>query len=350
MSRAKRSSRARNQSGNPAVRAAADEALDPKGTTDFLLPSLVAVPPFGYEVPRARYVASGTVWHYTTGQGLIGIVENSELWASSFAALNDLEELSCGGRLAVSVFDNVIGSRRYTPRQKQRVADSIDRAIGRLERRPPSFIASASMAKDSLSQWRGYGDGGMGYAVGLDASFGLVPRVKDDSAFKNQGRVMFHDGSDVMWARVVYQPDEQRELVGQALAHIAHVAGEEEAFAKYGAEKLGDYLRGVLLYCKDYAFREEQEVRIVLAPASAELWSFRAGRYGVTPFMRLVNPEIKQEHEMGWLPTATSLDLPITEVMVGPGPNAVSALLGAQELLAAHGLNVHVTASKAPFR
>jgi len=66
-----------------------------------LLPSLVAVPPVGYEVPRARYVASGTVWHYTTGLGLIGIVENSELWASSFAALNDLEELSCGSCQAV---------------------------------------------------------------------------------------------------------------------------------------------------------------------------------------------------------------------------------------------------------
>ena len=38
---------------------------------------------------------SGKLYHYTTPQGLIGIVNNNELWASDIFSLNDAEELMC---------------------------------------------------------------------------------------------------------------------------------------------------------------------------------------------------------------------------------------------------------------
>lgn len=50
----------------------------------------------GVMVPHLRQTESETVFHYTGGEGLLGIVSRGEIWASSYTVLNDLSEVKYG--------------------------------------------------------------------------------------------------------------------------------------------------------------------------------------------------------------------------------------------------------------
>lgn len=47
----------------------------------------------------ADAVHDGLVWHYTNGPGLISILSNHVLWATSAPFLNDQQEVALGGEL-----------------------------------------------------------------------------------------------------------------------------------------------------------------------------------------------------------------------------------------------------------
>lgn len=48
------------------------------------------------------------LWHYTTAEGLLSIVEHRELWASSVDYLNDAAELSFGRDCLTEAGDLVV--------------------------------------------------------------------------------------------------------------------------------------------------------------------------------------------------------------------------------------------------
>lgn len=50
------------------------------------------------------------VWHYTSPDGLSGILEHNVLWATSAAFMNDVHELSSGARALYKHFDRIRAS------------------------------------------------------------------------------------------------------------------------------------------------------------------------------------------------------------------------------------------------
>ena len=53
-------------------------------------------------LPPSRLPA--TVWHYTTGQGLLAILEDKSLWATQIACLNDTSEYGYGSDILFEAF------------------------------------------------------------------------------------------------------------------------------------------------------------------------------------------------------------------------------------------------------
>jgi hypothetical protein len=110
----------------------------------------------------------GPLYHYTTGENLIKIIETGELWSTQAACMNDSKEL-------------IYAVERLAERAKVRRDAAADerlvplwRAVDDLITNPdatgaPIFLTCFSERDDDLSQWRAYASGEGGYSIGFDA-------------------------------------------------------------------------------------------------------------------------------------------------------------------------------------
>jgi hypothetical protein len=91
--------------------------------------------------------------HYSNLNGLIGILENREIWLSDYRLLNDTKEISYGRELAVKVISEIVSSEQdaefYSFLQSivSEICKSSDKQY---------YICSMSLAIDELNQWRAY--------------------------------------------------------------------------------------------------------------------------------------------------------------------------------------------------
>jgi hypothetical protein len=121
-----------------------------------------------------------TLYHYTTLAGVIGIVSNKTLWATSIRHLNDATEFTYAHGVLREVLE---GATRGTPAgvsaavefmvsylnvSTTQVASSFMGKFG------ATYVVSLSSEPDKLSQWRAYAAGG-GYALGLRLEALRVP-------------------------------------------------------------------------------------------------------------------------------------------------------------------------------
>jgi hypothetical protein len=114
-----------------------------------------------------RRSKSPKLFHYTTTQAAISIIERGELWATHFRYLNDPREFIEGEQAFLQALKEA-QSRR--PRR----ADVLDPLCERydqhsLSNRTDSYVVSFSTRPDSLSQWRAYAAGGSGCCLGFES-------------------------------------------------------------------------------------------------------------------------------------------------------------------------------------
>jgi len=103
------------------------------------------------------------VYHYTSSEGMSGIVESGALWATDVLFMNDTTEAVYGFKVVrdavaewVSALD--AGDDR---RQLLHAIEFVPELI------PQVFVVSFSARRDDLSQWRAYCRAG-GYSLGFD--------------------------------------------------------------------------------------------------------------------------------------------------------------------------------------
>lgn len=133
------------------------------------------------------------VYHYTTAEGLRGIIENRCVWATNVNFLNDISEYHHGvdiireevekyelgleSPLAVR-FDHTVANwvaKGLIRGNVQQYLNEID--YGRwtfvtsfFDSRGSSEVAVAADAGDDLAQWRAYGQRAAGFSIGFDKS------------------------------------------------------------------------------------------------------------------------------------------------------------------------------------
>lgn len=230
------------------------------------------------------------LFHYTETAGLIGILQSGgELWATDARCMNDTGELALGYTLLQQAM-------------RERSTHPAYELLSRLLEHPAYvsglvFATSFSEEPDLLSQWRAYADNGTGFAVGF-VSVGLNELTLD-------GKNPLHH-----LVRVEYRPNAQKtragRLVDRALEALRAIAAQEldHQDDQFLTMALGRVLPTFAATCKNSGFAEEREHRIVLRSHQDPLLplgsgpqlttpkcGFRAGRYGVTPFVKLRFPE-----------------------------------------------------------
>lgn len=229
-----------------------------------------------YRVPLPPMFTSGTAWHYTSADGLIGIVSAGQVWASSPRAMNDLSEVQYGIEVLRAAFDDLDRDRIPAP-CIEFLGYVLDYDMS-IRMRSSLFVLSASLERDLLNQWVHYA-GADGFAVGIDVGAEIRPFPPNGAVFQG-------------WHRVVYGRQEQLRVATDLLEFVgAGTPGNAETWE----ERRADWpqiasgsrflLQGLVPQFKDAAFADEREVRFIASRVAPERARFRSSSGRLVPFI-----------------------------------------------------------------
>lgn len=306
---------------------------------------LLATPIRNYELNRVRsplHVASH-VYHYTTVQAFKNIIEQQELWLTDYAYLNDSSEVRHGLELAKSVFDSSLSS------SDDEVRGMIEGLLELpVDEQPRIFVSCFSFARDSLTQWKGYGANTLGIALGVAPSdfyagigvpmqTDLAPVIYDDQTKINLLKGLVHDWS------TLYRNDRE--------------SGNSLWLKDYPRLPRAYFFELVSTF-KHSAFADEREIRLVYredptffddAIFEKVKKHFRISENVIVPYV--TTKELAVFRLVGREKSAIS-KIRLVDVVVGPHPRADLAAAGIREFLASHGYrdDVMVHMSRVPYR
>jgi hypothetical protein len=292
------------------------------------------------EVSEGPAQTPGLFYHYTSGGALREILEHGQIWATHTQFLNDAGEFSYAFELARRVLPE-IESEVHIGGSLNAVWDSVFREA-RQSGAFGNFVASFSREPDLLSQWRAYCEPGNGYAIGFRLSdisklngdwFAAQECSYDAEAHRKRIRTHYHHAVDM------------RDLKRRQNASDIEA---ETAAARHFVHLLFDLVAPSM---KHPTFREERERRLRMVRPASDLWNagaypwpanvdvrFRAGRYGLVPYVPLALPEKSDGRGIG-------------AIIVGPTPYPDRSVLALRALLARWDIHgVELENSGIPFR
>lgn len=238
------------------------------------------------------------LWHYTDAQGLLGILQSQQFWASSATYLNDDQELDYGYsclskslNIVASELDHLGQITSSGQTKKEEPASLLGDALRFQEAelkgylkipfgRPvyetsDIYIVSFCEEGDLLSQWLGYSEGS-GYALGFDREE-LAKSIAQNGLGMRLGKVLYGDDGADMFHTVIksqihtpgsnFKIDDMKSLLQEVgwCKHPAFKAEQEWRLKIDTPRKVEVRNRGndLLPYVKvDFPFAALKEVRI----------------------------------------------------------------------------------------
>jgi hypothetical protein len=255
------------------------------------------------------------LYHYTTAEGLQGIIKDKSIWASDYRFLSDTAEFHYG----LKIFQDIFGRfAKQLPTDVVEVIENLKKHYFAAPDFPFSMlIASFCECGDLLSQWRGY-NGAIGYAIGF--KFDWLQRNADAQGFQ------------LVQAR--YEPEEQQQTIVGAF-NLLKESLKERAEQNPSSETVKEWWPLMLVRIaalKDKHFKEEKEWRLVKAKSDWEKGIFtRVVQSGLVPYLPMkLNKKIIRN-------ASHPKNVGIERIIVGPGlldqqKVAVHALLASQEM------------------
>nr|WKN38040.1 DUF2971 domain-containing protein [Tunicatimonas sp. TK19036] len=224
------------------------------------------------------------LYHYTTGQGVFGIFDKSELFCSNINFLNDPSEESYFKELLKDTFANSTKCKNiyetlYSESYQGSIVNPFD-----------IFILSFSKNQDSLSMWNYYAKGN-GYNIGLDIDKIIEANENENIVIQN--------------VKLEYNKSEQIKAITNFLLSFEEqydtfLAWEEEKNKakqlndepKYHElnheqghiiERFNDEIYKLKIRFKHHAYEREEEVRLIISEDESKqnTTRFRVSENGV---------------------------------------------------------------------
>jgi hypothetical protein len=274
--------------------------------------------------------SSKAYFHYTTEQGLVGIITSSSLWATDALFLNDATEIELAHAL---LRDRVTRKRKARLSGFQRDSlTALTEAVARAAFYTRTYVSCFSAKFDDLSQWRAYSGAGNGYLIGLDFTrFSMLCRSKG-----------------WQFGPCIYDEDAQAEKVDQFIE--LYLSSLEGYFPYFGPGEINaglldhrsnararEFVSRIAPFYKHKAFRAESEWRVARLDDSRTTQPlFRSTGLGITPYVPLDLP--------------VSSDL-ISTIMLRSQTQKILAEEGLGRFLESHGLQRGIISlSDLPYR
>lgn len=271
----------------------------------------------------------GSLYHYTTGSGFLGIIQEKEIWATSIHYMNDSKEF----RLAFDIARNIIQDVRKN-RNDTILLDCILNHLKNGEN-VNVCVASFSENKDQLSQWRAY-SGDYGFSIGFrpehlnamaaDQNFYLAPCIYERKEQENiiKEIINFH-----------IEKFHEKAMVG-----YGDEVRDDAKYISYVISKFIEYLVGYSPIIKDRSFAEECEWRLISIPLQENhsQMAYRSGRSMIIPYFRYKLYQIDKS-------------LQLDGVIVGPTPHTDIAIRAAWSALTKYNVTTpRPQSSSTPYR
>lgn len=268
------------------------------------------------------------LYHYTSLNGILGILESNKIWATHVSFLNDVSEFWHGLNISKKLTTEVLIKDQY-------LADFGRSMLHRLETGTTNnlYVASFSKKADLLSLWRGYCPTGAGISLGFDlANLSEICEAKGYRLAEcnyEHGQQLKQVGDRFMaglkrspnlWARRDYEKlDSDERLIDE----IENILQTTEIFSE---------ICELAPLFKNEGFHEESEWRIISNNTQAQPVKYCSKSSYFAPYIEL---EILSA---------------LREVIVGPNPNQRRCELSIKLLLESKNhSDVKVTTSKLPF-
>jgi hypothetical protein len=258
----------------------------------------------------------GPLYHYTSAEGLLGMMQTRTIWATSVQHLNDAQEYQYGVELLREELTTRLRAERGPA--NERYGELLKSLEGRQP--GPIYVTCFSEKGDLLSQWRAYCPKGNGYSISLDGQH--LQHVEAAHGFR--------------LLKCVYDLEEQRDLcralidafINQENVDLPDTTAAdfwetmERSFQADQARrsKWAEKLLMVAAALKHQGFKEEQEWRFVGLGSSASAHCFREGRFGIVPFCKI--PLCREDQ-----------GIKVNEIIIGPTGDRSAALMAVGTML-----------------
>jgi len=285
------------------------------------------------------------LFHYTSLNGLLGIIDSNSIWASHTDYLNGSTEIQHALRLLESFSRNIYMEDDYLSSFGWAVGQGIRNMV-----RATEYICSFSREADLLSQWRGYCPKGSGVCLGFDEKI-----IRD-----------YCNANGFVFSKCLYNENEQKEDIRKILndcyqsfpkplisrdeynslevekqceydacyrEHLTIGLGKKEA--DFAIEKLCKEIQEYAPLIKDGGFYEENEWRVVVSNPKGKI-SYRVVDSYLVPYMNISFLENSKDA--------------LKKIVIGPNPNAQKCAASIKLALKSKGfMNTQVEISSIPF-
>ncbi len=301
------------------------------------------------------------LWHYTSFEGMLGILTSRTIWATEYRFLNDREEFLHAKNLALELVEEEpeVTDAGFSAREVLRKAVAVAFNTGVLhEERLRVMVASFSENGDQLSQWRGYARNSTGVSIGLDLRL-LRPPV-ESGTLATFAPCLYRDSDKRLLLKAIFSYCRAglqnwwdtlvKEAVAAGRSDPAYAAELIKAHQKELHELLFqchrdlqfDLLR-VAPLLKNESFSEEQEWRLVFPIEASRLpsnypFQFRAVRDTLVPYIAFPLLRANQDGPVQ-----------CTDLILGPGSHP-SAEVSINMLFQTQKIRVLARQSKVPYR
>lgn len=287
---------------------------------------------FTYNIPKV-------VYHYTTPDGVIGIISANRLWASNTLFLNDSLELEYAKNIILSEFSKI--KKTIQGKEALSFLDSTKSYFIEWDNKE-YYVICFCESNDQLSQWRNYAYSGSGYCIGFDTNHLPINKYHDD---------------EPRLRKVIYSEKKQRKIVNDLLLKACDL---HNRINKYGPSDFDQGYFGYLIssaveecrYCfKHPSFHEEKEWRIIDYAWSSKKREkkFRPSNNFLIPYIELCPEDLIDKD--GLKNDKIISKLPIKEIVYGPTLNKDKTFLSLKMITNKYEYeNVKIHGSKTPLR
>lgn len=236
------------------------------------------------------------LFHYTSPDGLRGIVDDRAMWLTNAAYVNDEQELTYPATVARVVVTALI--QHEADERRRQFLTAVASLLESHTLYRTWYIASFTTHGNALSQWRAYCAGG-GYCIGFDGP-ALVRGMPRASSYL-YGQIIYDAGEQANRVNSVIQ----RYLQEWAELREKHSTIPDAEYDAAVASALNFWLSRELIFFKSTAFSSECEWRLAQNPLRSASLQFRTRAGLLTPFL---SAPLVQE----------GAKLPITRLVIGP--------------------------------
>lgn len=247
------------------------------------------------------------VYHYTTPEKFLSIINNQSFYFTHINYLNDRKEYHYGVELLISII-NKIKREESSNKVLDKILDNINYIY-----KSSKYVSCFSCNGDMLSQWRAYANEGKGFAIGFD-----LEELNDYCLGHVDGKYILYDN--------ISQEETIEELINIQLAYFESLKDTID-WGEYGYDSLVatsiiDFTDNIISNFKHPSFSEEREFRLQInvdekISKSKDIdFGYRSSESLIIPFINL------KYKNWNYRNNSEEIDfrdkLPIKEIIIGP--------------------------------